>query len=75
MQKDIKKCRIDDTLCYNQIKKRGKSMKNFRILVYNGSGVIVHDETVKAIDENNAIIDVLKDITIYSDDTIKVEEI
>lgn len=50
-------------------------MKNFRILVYNGSRVIVYDETVKAIDENNAIIDVLKDITIYSDDTIKVEEI
>lgn len=50
-------------------------MKEFRVLIYNGSGAIVYDEIVKSEDENNAIIEILKDITICSDDTIKIEEI
>lgn len=50
-------------------------MKEFRIVIYNWSNIVVYDEIIKSENENKAIIEILKDITICSDDTIKIEEV
>lgn len=50
-------------------------MRKYNIKVINGTGAIVYDDVIIAIDENSALIEMLSDNTIYSDDTIEISEI
>ena len=49
-------------------------MNKYKITIYNGSDVLVYQETITAKDENDAVLKVLNDIILYCDDTIKIEE-
>lgn len=52
-------------------------MREFRIKIYNGSDILVDDATllIKASDENAALVEYLENVSIYSGDTIHIEEI
>ena len=49
-------------------------MKKYKIKIYNDSDVIVADEEIPAPNENEALTYILKNIILYSGDTIKIEE-
>lgn len=50
-------------------------MNSYMVTIYNGSDVLVYCNTFKAENENMAIASLLDTITLYSGDTIKVEEV
>ncbi len=50
-------------------------MKNFKIIILNGAGCEIYNKIIKAENENKAIIEVLDNEVIYSDDTITIEEV
>ncbi len=49
-------------------------METFIIRIFNGVGCEIYHEPIKARDENEAIIKVLEEVTICTDDKIIIEE-
>ena len=45
----------------------------YNIKIYNGSNVLVYNEDIEAMDRNEAIEKMLKELTIYPDDRIIIE--
>lgn len=48
-------------------------METFIIKIFNGSDCEIYHEPIKAKDENEALLKVLNDVTIYTDDKIIIE--
>ena len=63
---------------YNILKEKKEGsdiIKDFRILVYNGTSEVVYDNKIKSENENAAIISLLTELVIYDGDSIKIEEL
>lgn len=50
-------------------------MNKYKVIIQNSAGCEIYNEIITAEDENKAVIKVLGYCTIYSEDTISVEEI